>query len=140
MLVAMVPFFTMAQKRSKKDKKPSSEQVKKSKSNYEFMVIKGVEFKTDQAKINSKSAVNPDEVEEMQMKNLLKPHAKIMISFDTGDLKNSDMLNLMKKARSMRTMAAAVKEASELGWTFKSANVLDKDIATIHYYYMIKPL
>ena len=81
LLVAMVPFLTMAQKRSKKDNKQSSEQIKKSKALYEFMVIKGVEFTREQMKLNSIEDVPSGDVEEMQMKNLLKPHSKLMISF-----------------------------------------------------------
>ena len=43
MLVAMIPFLTMAQKRSKKGKNTKVEKVVQSKSSVEFMVIKGVE-------------------------------------------------------------------------------------------------
>ena len=43
LLVAMVPFLTMAQKRSKKDKQ-AVEQVKKSNASVEFMMIKGIEI------------------------------------------------------------------------------------------------
>ena len=93
LLVAMVPFLTMAQKRSKKDNKQSSEQIKKSKANYEFMVIKGVEFTREQMKLNSIEKVPAGDVEEMQMKNLLKPHSKFMISF-LADSSNVFMLSL----------------------------------------------
>ena len=41
MLVAMVPFLTTAQKRSKKDKDETAQQRKVAQDGYQFMVITG---------------------------------------------------------------------------------------------------
>ncbi|MBT5750098.1 MAG: hypothetical protein HOI39_03120, partial [Flavobacteriales bacterium] len=47
LLVAMVPFLTMAQKKSKKGKKNKIEKVDNSNATYEFMVISGFEREID---------------------------------------------------------------------------------------------
>jgi len=44
LLVAMVPFLTMAQKRSKKEDKQAVEQVKKSNASVEYMMIKVLKY------------------------------------------------------------------------------------------------
>ena len=48
MLVAIVPFVTMAQKRSKKDKDSSNK--------YEFMIIKGVEINDQMTDVDGREA------------------------------------------------------------------------------------
>ncbi len=50
MLVAMVPFMTMAQKKSKKGKKAKIEKVDNSNASYEFMVITGYEMMNERSK------------------------------------------------------------------------------------------
>ena len=47
LLVAMVPFMTMAQKKSKKGKQNKIEKVDNSNATYEFMVISGFEREID---------------------------------------------------------------------------------------------
>ncbi len=49
MLVAIIPFVTMAQKRSKKDKDSSNK--------YEFMIIKGVEINDQMTDYDGKEAI-----------------------------------------------------------------------------------
>ncbi|HJN64039.1 MAG TPA: hypothetical protein QGG91_04925 [Flavobacteriales bacterium] len=129
MLVAMVPFITMAQKRSKKDKDSNNK--------YEFMIIKGVEVSYDQ--IDGRDPTDMpagDIVSQEQIHILLKGKAKLMISFDSGDNRSEDIAKLMKSSQGMRSMADAVNMAASYGWQFVNATVVDKDIALIHYYYM----
>ena len=133
MLVAIVPFVTMAQKRSKKDKDSSNK--------YEFMIIKGVEINDQMTDIDGKEAIQDrpsgDVISQEQMNSLLKgQNSKLMISFDAGNNKNNDIVKLRNNSPKMRTMAVAVNMAASYGWEFVNATVVDKDIALIHYYYM----
>ena len=133
MLVAIVPFITMAQKRSKKDKDSSNK--------YEFMIIKGVEINDQMTDIDGKEAIQDrpsgDVISQEQMNSLLKgQNSKLMISFDAGNNKNNDIVKLRNNSPKMRTMAVAVNMAASYGWGFVNATIVDKDIALIHYYYM----
>ena len=132
MLVAIVPFVTMAQKRSKKDKDSSNK--------YEFMIIKGVEINDQMTDIDGKEAIQDrpsgDVISQEQMNSLLKGKSKVMISFDSGNNTSEDIVKLRNNSPKMRTMAVAVNMAASYGWEFVNATVVDKDIALIHYYYM----
>ncbi len=133
MLVAIVPFVTMAQKRSKKDKDSSNK--------YEFMIIKGVEINDQMTDYDGKEAIQDrpsgDVISQEQMNSLLKgQNSKLMISFDSGNNTSEDIVKLINNSPKMRTMAAAVNMAASYGWEFVNATVVDKDIALIHYYYM----
>ena len=132
MLVAIVPFVTMAQKRSKKDKDSSNK--------YEFMIIKGVEINDQMTDVDgreaSERASSGDVVSYEQMHSLLKGNSKVMISFDSGNNTSEDIVKLINNSPKMRTMAAAVNMAASYGWEFVNATVVDKDLALIHYYYM----
>jgi len=133
MLVAIVPFVTMAQKRSKKDKDSSNK--------YEFMIIKGVEINDQMTDYDGKEAIQDrpsgDVISQEQMNSLLKgQNSKLMISFDAGNNKNNDIVKLRNNSPKMRTMAVAVNMAASYGWEFVNATIVDKDIALIHYYYM----
>ena len=136
MLVAIVPFVTMAQKRSKKDKDSSNK--------YEFMIIKGVEINDQMAGYDGKEVMQDktdrpsgDVISQEKMNSLLKgQNSKLMISFDSGNNKSEDIVKLINNSPKMRTMATAVNMAASYGWEFVNATVVDKDIALIHYYYM----
>ena len=132
LLVAMVPFLTMAQKRSKKGKNVKTEKIVESSSSYEFMVIKGYESvlkKEGRDNSNIKSS-DYDKIE------LIKS-SKILIDFDFGGVpKNLGISKLSSNVRSYRTMAAAVNAAANEGWDFLSSNVILSGEIKIHYYYM----
>ena len=133
MLVAIVPFVTMAQKRSKKDKDSSNK--------YEFMIIKGVEINDQMTDIDGKEAMQDrpsgDVISQETMYSLLKgKNSKLMISFDSGNNTSEDIVKLINNSPKMRTMASAVNMAASYGWEFVNATIVDKDIALIHYYYM----
>jgi len=137
LLVAIVPFLTIAQKRSKKGDKQAVEQVEKSKSTVEYMVIKGIEFPMTNEGMDNKelNAIGQD-VREMEMKRLIKPQVKLIIAFDFGNERNKEVSEMMRVASNFRSMAAAANAAAERGWEFVSANVLSASGNTTHYYYM----
>ena len=137
LLVAMVPFLTIAQKRSKKGDKQAVEQVEKSKSTVEYMVIKGIEFPMTNEGMDNKelNAIGQD-VREMEMKRLIKPQVKLIIAFDFGNERNKEVSDMMRASSRFRTMSAAANAAAERGWEFVSANVLSASGNTTHYYYM----
>ena len=124
MLVAMVPFLTMAQKRSKKNTK--IEKSNKSNATYEFMVIIGSETKSRNLN-NKEGEIAPQR---------LGMAPKIRFNFDFGSIKNQENTGLMKTSVSLRSMADAVNAAADLGWEFHSANVVDSNGNKVHYYYM----
>jgi len=125
MLVAMIPFITMAQKRSKKDKKAKQE-VKIPTVN--FMVIRGVSFSEgDGADIMTQDIMDQNQ-ESM--------HEKIRISFDFGSKPNKGVHKLMEKSRKLYSMTDAVNMLSQEGWEFVSANIVQQGRVTTYYYYM----
>ena len=127
-IVAMVPYFTMAQKRSKKGKK-DVETV----ASYEFMIITGYEIMIDEVK---KIKDGPDHIQspKMQLKRMMKANSKVEILFDFGG-NNSDENTLLSENR-YKSMSHAVNAAANKGWEFHSSNVLAVGAAKIHYYYM----
>ena len=131
MLVAMIPFLTMAQKRSKKNKKVETETV----SSYEFMVISGYQMMTDGDKKTINLSDAKDVTTDMKVKRLMQSSAKLIVEFDFGRA-GDESIELNEQSRSFRTMAHAVQAAAKRGWEFHSANVVVLGSARVHYYYM----
>lgn len=131
LLVAMVPFLTIAQKRSKKEDKQAVEQVKKSNASVEYMMIKGIEI----SMINESTHPGED-VREMALGSISSENVKLIIAFDYGNLRNSEAKEMKTNSRRFRTMMSAVNAASEKGWEFINSNVISEDKMKIHYYYM----
>jgi hypothetical protein len=129
LLVAMVPFLTMAQKRSKKGNKPATEQTKKSKASVEYMMIKGIEVQ-----MNNESANPAGDVREMALGSVTSENVKFITAFDYGNLRNAEVKEMMSKR--YRTMISAANAAAEKGWEFINSNVISADKMTVHYYYM----
>jgi hypothetical protein len=129
LLVAMVPFLTMAQKRSKKGNKPATEQTKKSKASVEYMMIKGIEVQ-----MNNESANPAGDVREMALGSVTSENVKFITAFDYGNLRNAEVKEMMSKR--YRTMTSAANAAAEKGWEFINSNVISADKMTVHYYYM----
>ena len=129
-LVAMVPFMTMAQKKSKKGKKNKIEEVDNSNATYEFMVISGFEIDKDASRKGTTEIPA-----EMQIKKLMKAGSQVMINFDFGTRSQANS-ELMKNARSYKTMASAVNALANNGWEFINANVVNLGTTKAHYYYM----
>ena len=128
MLVAMVPFLTMAQKRSKKGDKQAVGQAIKSNASVEYMMIKGVEIPMKNA------SQEPGDVREMALGGISSENVKLIVAFDYGDLRNAEVKEMMSKR--YRTMTSAANAAAERGWEFINSNVISVDKMTVHYYYM----
>ncbi len=150
MLVAMVPFMTMAQKRSKKGTNPKTEKKDKSSNeNPSFMIIKGVEYwdrmevaQTDPRDIGLEkdgddyARLKADDMSlEKLMKQHLKPMSKFSFSFDVGK-STEESLDLNKSSKGFRSMAEAVNQAAVYGWEFINSTIVVDGNITIHYYYM----
>ena len=133
-LVAMIPFVTMAQKRSKKGKNVKTEKISESNSSYEFMIITGYEMtsKVGARAVGGTAVANANE----EVKEMMKSNSKIRVSFDFGIISNSEASSLLRNARNFRTMAAAVNAAANEGWDFVSSNIVLSGSSKIHYYYM----
>lgn len=138
MLVAMVPFLTMAQKRSKKGK-AKIEKVAESTAAYEFMVIIGAEISHNNRGERSSADLKVPEIQEKLIAKQLTAKSKVMIQFDFGDgasKKNVNNAYLMQNSRRFTSMTTAVNAAADKGWEFQSANVVVAGNAKVHYYYM----
>ena len=135
-LVAMIPFVTMAQKRSKKGKNVKTEKISESNSSYEFMIITGYEMtsKVGTRAVGGTAVANANE----EVKEMMKSNSKIRVSFDFGIISNSEASSLLRNARNFRTMAAAVNAAANEGWDFVSSDIIISGKNKIHYYYMKK--
>ncbi len=123
MLVAMVPFLTMAQKRSNK--------AKASKANVEYMMIKGVEVPED---FNMDSREKEEYIEEMRMEGGQKN--RLHVSFDFGGVNSKMSTDLIRSAAEFRTIMEVVNSAVERGWELVSINSLSHNGLTTHYCYM----
>jgi hypothetical protein len=137
MLVALVPFLTMAQKRSKKGSNQAVEQAKGSKAIVEYMVIRGVEFPIDIEGMDEKELnARAEDVREMEMKRFINQEVKLIISFEFGNERNKEASELRRASSRFRTMSAAANAAAVDGWEFVSANILNGSAGITHYYYM----
>jgi len=126
MLVAMVPYFTMAQKRGKKDKTTS-------KANVEYMMIKGIEIPMNNNAADENANAEAD-VREIALGSILSENVKLIVAFDYGDLRDAEVKEM--RVRRFRTMTSAANAAAEKGWEFINSNVISEDKMKIHYYYM----
>ena len=133
MLVAMVPFLTMAQKRSKKGKNVKTEKIVESNSSYEFMIITGYEIAIEE---ESRGGVNRVQNSDSEIKEMMKSNSKIRVNFDFGRAKTNEISSLLKDAGKFKTMAAAVNAAANEGWNFLSSDIILSGKNKIHYYYM----
>ena len=126
-LVALVPFVTMAQKRSKKDKAAKSE-IKS--PELRFMVIKGVSV-SDQS--NTDALLEEFHFEHDGVNTSLE---KVKIWFDFGSNINKEAAKLIEQSVKIRSLADAVNLLGNYGWEFVSANIERNDQFTTYYYYM----
>ena len=125
MLVAIVPLLTMAQKRSKKNKKSDKT------ATYDFMVITGY-----QVVVNSRAEQDPGKspTPHMRTKNLMSSNSKVRVQFDLAKEFKAEQIQLNESSH--RTMVDAVAAAAENGWEFQSADVVPVGQSKIYYYYM----
>ena len=131
MLIASVPFFTMAQKRSKKNKKSD-----KTSATYEFMVIKGYQAVIVDKRIEENGGA-PSPAKRIE--NLMKSNSKVTIEFEFGNILLKESLQFNEMAGKYRSMAEAVNAVAESGWEFQSADVISSSNSSrIYYYYMTR--
>jgi len=129
MLVSLVPFITMAQKRSKKDKTAKSE-IKS--SELRFMVIKGV---TISESSNTDALLEEFHMDHNDVNTSLE---KARIWFDFGSNINKEAAKLLEESRKMRSLTDAVNFLGNYGWEFVSSNIEREGKFTTYYYYMKK--
>ena len=142
MLVAMIPFLTMAQKRTKKEKDTKTETTDKSSdAKATFMILKGVEVSSMIYDQNAADQVEQDlETNDVSIEILIKSHVKPMsrfsFSFDYGDPNSKEAEELRRASMSFRSMAEAVNHAAKYGWEFVNSTIVVDEMVIIHYYYM----
>ena len=129
MLVAMVPFITMAQKRGKKDKKAKQE-VKIPTVN--FMVITGMAITPDNKDFQDEIS---DGEEGVLMRQKIKEKG-LKISFDFGTQVPKEMKKLIAEARSLHSMTDAVNILTKQGWEFSGSDIQADENVTYYYYSM----
>ena len=135
MLVAMVPFLTYSQKRTKKgtDKTETKDKSSNEKSN--FMIIKGVEVDMTQEGMDQEEKDSEDVSLDRLIKKYIKPVSRFYISYDVGPL-SKEAQKLTDASKDFRSMAQAVNASAEYGWEFMNATVVIDGSVKIHYYYM----
>ena len=131
-LVAMVPYFTMAQKRSKKTK----ENLKSSTSKYDFMVIKGFHIAAAELEERRAPKGSRKQTPNDRVNRLMNTSTKVKIEFDLPRRLKDEEIQLNEAASTYRTMVDAVQAAANNGWEFKSANVVPVAGSKVYYYYM----
>ena len=142
LLVAMIPFLTIAQKKSKKNKKAKVETTDKSSDvKVNFMILKGVEVPSMIHDQNVTDQVEQDlETNDVSIERLMKSHVKPMsrfaFSFDYGDPNSKEAEELRRASMSFRSMSEAVNNAAKYGWEFINSTIVVDEMITIHYYYM----
>ena len=138
-LVASIPFMSSAQKRSKKSSNAKmGEFVKKSPSEYEYMIIEGVQsIMSDEEKMMGQDelAARDGARGDIKMKGMIKSSYKHFVRFDTGKI-TPEQVELNKMARSCSHMSDALYQASKLGWEFINASHINTDEYITHFYYM----
>ena len=137
LLVAMVPFLTMAQKRSKKAKKVKTEKMVELNSSFVFMVITGYETTFKEEVRNGVSKTIPTRSRSVE-KDMMKSNSKFEFNFDFGRVKFDEISKLSENASNYRTLATALNAAAYEGWDFLSSNVILSGKDKIHYLYMRK--
>jgi hypothetical protein len=136
MLVAMVPFLTMAQKRTKKNKETKTETTDRSSAvASNFMIIKGVEVDMSQERMDQEEKDSEDVSLDRMIKKHIKPISRFYISYDVGQL-TKEFQKLTSASQNFRSMAQAVNASAKFGWEFMNATVVIDGSVKIHYYYM----
>jgi len=137
-LVATIPLMSVAQKRSKKGSNAKMDKmVKKSPSEYEYMIIEGVQSTTsdeermmDKDEIDSRNASS-----DLKMKGMINFRYKHIVKFNTGRI-TAEQIELNRLARACSHMSDALYQATKLGWDFVNASHINTDDYVTHYYYM----
>ncbi|HJM16009.1 MAG TPA: hypothetical protein QF851_00995 [Flavobacteriales bacterium] len=135
-LIAMVPFLTIAQKRTKKNKEKTETTDGSADAKVNFMIIKGVEVDMSQEGADDIDKVSEDVSLDRLMKKHVKPMSKFYFSYDVGSFKNKEVQKLRESSENFRSMAQAVNASAEYGWEFINSTIVVDGNVTIHYFYM----
>ena len=135
-LIAMVPFLTIAQKRTKKNKEKTEKTDGSADAKVNFMIIKGVEVDMSQEGADDIDKVSEDVSLDRLMKKHVKPMSKFYFSYDVGSFKNKEVQKLRESSENFRSMAQAVNASAEYGWEFINSTIVVDGNVTIHYFYM----
>jgi hypothetical protein len=135
-LIAMVPFLTIAQKRTKKNKDKTETTDGSADTKVNFMIIKGVEVDMSQEGADEIDKVSEDVSLDRLMKKHVKPMSKFYFSYDVGSFKNKEVQKLRESSENFRSMAQAVNASAEYGWEFINSTIVVDGNVTIHYFYM----
>ncbi len=135
-LIAMVPFLTIAQKRTKKNKEKTEKTDGSADTKLNFMIIKGVEVDMSQEGADDIDKVSEDVSLDRLMKKHVKPMSKFYFSYDVGSFKNKEVQKLRESSENFRSMAQAVNASAEYGWEFINSTIVVDGNVTIHYFYM----
>lgn len=132
LLVAIVPFLSIAQKRSSK-KTPAEQEAKIQLSVYEYMNITGIEqdVVVNEEDGEARGAAGP----EVKFIKRLKSKARLFIRFNSGKI-TPEILEMNKLARECTSMMLALNAATKYGWDLLSSNVVKEDGATVHHMYL----
>ena len=137
MLVAMVPFLTYSQKRTKKGTDKTETKDKSSNAKVNFMIIKGVEVDMSQEGMDADEIKSQSgDVSLEKMKRHIKPVSRFYFSYDVGSLRNKEVQKLTESSQQFRSMAQAVNASAEYGWEFVNATIVIDVAVKIHYYFM----
>jgi len=135
-LIAMVPFLTIAQKRTKKNKEKTETTDGSADAKVNFMIIKGVEVDMSQEGADAIDKISEDVSLDQLMKRHIKPVSKFYFSYDVGSFTNKEVQKLTESSKHFRSMAQAVNASAEYGWEFMNATVVIDGSVKIHYYFM----
>ena len=138
-LVATIPFMSVAQKKTnKKSNARLGEFVKKSPSEYEYMIIQGVQSTSsdnEQMMGQEELADRADAPAKARMKGMIKSKYRHFIRIDTGKM-SPEQKELNKIAASCFDMTDALFQASKMGWEFVNASHVSNEDLITHYFYM----
>ena len=130
-LIGLIPFFTLAQKRSLK-KNTTSKKTIENNASYEFIVLKGTEIFED---ISKKNTLSEEEIASIRYKASFSGESKIIIQL-IFDKKSEEINEYSKLISKQNSLVSAVNILSGFGWEFHSANVVGDDFLKTHYYYL----
>ena len=133
LLVAMVPFLTIAQKKSKKSSK--SEKIVTSYPNYDFLVIRAIEFNEREISNSVLEDMDRKTLVKLELENLRDVSYMIVYDFGAAEIQDIDS-KLMRRSGQIRSISEAVSAAANNGWEFQSSNVVVVGDTRIHYCYM----
>ena len=141
-LVASIPFMSIAQKRPKKSNEKSNakmgKHVKKSPSEYQYLIIEGYQSTvSDEEKMMGQDelAARDGAPGDRKMKVKSKSSHKHFVRFYTGKI-TAEQKELDKFSNACAHMSDALYQASELGWEFINASHVNSEDFIIHYYYL----